>query len=70
MQKDVIDTLDAALNEHLHSSGEHLHELAGRLAIWALQNTVNEDGSRLREKGLELAGAIVDWAHELYPEEK
>ena len=67
MQQDALKVIGDAVDQTLDSGPDDLYGLAERLAVWAVRNTVNDDGSRLREKGLTLAGAIYDWAKELYP---
>ena len=69
MQKDITGTIGKALNQEFNSGKEDLIDLSERMAIWAIRNTVNNNGSRLRERGLALAGAIHDWADELYSDE-
>lgn len=68
MEKDLQNTIGDALNQSLGTGPENLLALAKRLAVWATINNTNDDGSRLRERGYILAGAIVDWAQELYPD--
>ena len=67
MNEQVLETIGNAVKQTRESGPEQLHELAKDLAVWATVNTVNDDGSKLREKGYVLAGAIADWTHELYP---
>lgn len=67
MEKDIYDTIDKAITQDINSGPKDLRVLAKRLAVWATENTINNGESRLREKGYALAGAIIDWNHELYP---
>ena len=68
MQDDVQKIVAAAIEGHADSGPGDLTALAKRLAVWATENTINDDGSRLRERGYALAGALVDWERELYPD--
>lgn len=60
MQEDIQKTITAAIEGDIKSGSGNLTALAKRLASWATENTVNDNGSRLRERGYALAGAIVD----------
>ena len=68
MQKQVEKVLGEAIDFAPEASPEKLLDLAEKLAKFSTLETVNEGGSKLRERGYALAGAIVDWAHELYPD--
>ena len=69
MQDHVYEVIDNAVDQKLDTGKTELMDLAEKLAVWALRNNVNNDGSQLRSKGLALSEAIIDWADELYPDD-
>ena len=68
MQDKILEVIGGAVQQTANSRPEHLHDLALELAKFTTSHTVNDDGSRLRETGYILSGAIMDWLMQLYPE--
>ncbi len=69
MEKEVLRVVTDQVEQGLSSGPHDLQKLAEKLAIWTVKNTTNDDLSKLRDSSFKLAGAIMDWCWQLYPDE-